>query len=172
MRHTTLVGSPAAWHRHRFSACERADSGVELCGLPDLAAKLAGGFSQLVELEPLHELVRDALSAVPLPTMSNILALPGTSRALAETLLRTWQAGLDLKLYDDRPRVRDLVATEAYLRERVRPGALLLPDLVRAAQHHVSHSRALLGDIHAEGFVHISPVWHPLLISHSLSMLT
>ena len=165
MKHTVLVGTPVAWQRYRFAACEATKSGTELLNLVQVACKLAGGFARLVEHERLQQIIRDALSVLPLSTMSSILALPGTSRAIATTLGRAWETGLDLQASADQPRVRDLVTIENYVRARVGAGVLLLPDLIRAAESRVRHAPRLFGSIRAEGFVHIAPAWRPLLSS-------
>lgn len=137
--------------------------GVEVLSLAAMACKLAGGFSQLVGHQRLHELVLGALQTLDLRTMGSILALPGTPRAIVTTLGRVWESGLDLKAFEDRGRIGDLIGIQEYIHKNLDPAFLLLPDLIQAAMRGAPRASRLLGNLQLEGFIFIAPCWRPLL---------
>jgi hypothetical protein len=63
---------------------------------------LAGGFTRPAQSKDLDPAIRDALDAGDFAELERIRQLPGTTRAVARTLAKIWQA--DLPLLESGPR--------------------------------------------------------------------
>ena len=62
-----------------------------------LAARLAGGLAQPVDDDALREAVTAVLPETALGELDGIKALPGMVGAAADTLRKSWRAGVDLQ---------------------------------------------------------------------------
>ncbi len=100
MRHTVIVsgGHPAATRRLR--AARQGEHGLQVLTIEQAALRLAGGFLRMVDGDTLARLAAEAVtdtSAVELGDLARIAELPGLPAALAATLDKVWQAGIDLE---------------------------------------------------------------------------
>lgn len=95
-RRTIVVEGPLAFGMRRIVAARRGETGVQILTMPQLAARLAGGFTQPARSEDLDPAIRAALEAGGFAELENIRQLPGMIRAVARTLAKIWQADLSL----------------------------------------------------------------------------
>src|SRR5690606_13413512 len=102
----------------------------------------------------LAPLVREALDAGGFADIEPVRTLPGMTRAVLASLERIWSAGFGLAVRArDNARLGDLALIESRVRERLRPGLLIAPDLSDRARGRVALARELAGDIRLEGVV-------------------
>ena len=163
-RRTVIVEGPLAFRMRRIAAARRAESGVQLMTLPQLAARLAGGFIRPARSEDLDPAIRSALEAGGFADLESIRSLPGMTRSVAWTLTRLWNA--DFALADrahESARLQDLVTIEARVRASLPAGVLSPRDLRDAALQRVPHATAVLGSVELDRVVRVAPVWRPLL---------
>jgi hypothetical protein len=164
-RRTIVVQGPLAFGMARLAAARRAGSGVTITTLPQVAARLAGGFVRPARSEDLDPAIRLVLAAGGLPALESIRALPGTTRAVARTLVRVWNSDIDLSEIGGDDRLRNLAAIEVQVRGHLPPGVLTPRDLCAAAGRRLAHAQALLGTVELDGVVDVAPVWRGLLRS-------
>src|SRR3990170_3341042 len=102
--------------------------------MPQLAARLAGGFTQPPRSEDLDPAIRAALEAGGFAELETIRQLPGMIRAVARTLAKIWQADLSLLIGDDRSaRLADIAEIEQRVHANLPRGVLTPRDLRDAA---------------------------------------
>lgn len=163
-RVTVVVEGPLAFRMRRINAARRGETGVQILTLPQLAARLAGGFRQPARAEHLDPAIRAALEAGGFAELQSIRQLPGTIRAVARTLAKIWQADLSLLIGDDRSgRLADIAEIEQRVRANLPRGVLTPRDLRDAALKRLVHAAAVLGSVELDRVVSVAPVWHPLL---------
>lgn len=160
---TVVVDGPLALRMARLKAARAGATGHQIMNLPQLAARLAGGFvrpAQRAELEPA---LAEALAQGGFAELTSLQSLPGTVRALARTFERLWSAGVYLGSVGPAPRVSDLALIERRVRDRLGPGVLTPPDLAAAAIARVRLAADLLGTVAFQHVVWIAPVWRNLI---------
>ncbi|RWM13734.1 MAG: PD-(D/E)XK nuclease family protein [Mesorhizobium sp.] len=163
-RRTVVVEGPLAFRMRRIAAARRGETGVQIFTMPQLAARLAGGFRQPARSEDLDPAIRAALEAGGFAELESIRQLPGMIRAVARTLAKIWQADLSLPIRDDRSaRLVDVAEIEQRVRANLPRGVLTPRDLRDAALERLVHATAVLGSVELDGVVSVAPVWHPLL---------
>ena len=113
-RRTVVVEGPLAFRMRRIAAARRAEAGVQIMTLPQLAARLAGGFTRPARSQDLDPAIRLALEAGGFADLESIRGLPGMMRSVAWTLTRVWNAdfGLANRAHDG-ARLEDLTKIEA-----------------------------------------------------------
>jgi PD-(D/E)XK nuclease superfamily len=164
IRRTVIVEGPLALNMRRITAAREAEAGVQIMSLPQLAARLAGGFTRPARSEDLDPAIQSALDAGGFTELESIRSLPGMTRSVAWTLTRLWDA--DFMLADrvhETARLRDLMSIEARVRARLPTGILSPPDLRNAALQRVSFAPAVLGSVELDRVVRVAPIWRPLL---------
>src|SRR5258708_72900 len=136
-RRSVIVHTIFAGHMSRVDAARRNEAGVQVMTMGQLAARLAGGLLQPVDLDVLTETVRDALADVEMGELEPIKDLPGMPAAVAATFDKAWRAGVDLSEVGH-PRTAALASLEQVVVQRLpasmkRPGDLvaLAPDRAR-----------------------------------------
>lgn len=165
-RRTVIVEGPLAFRMRRMTAARQAEAGVQIVTLPQLAARLVGGFTRPARSEDLDPAVRSALEGGGFAELESIRSLPGMTRSVAWTLTRLWNA--DFALADhahERARLQDLMTIEARVRASLPAGVLSPRDLRDAALQRVTHAPAVLGAVELDRVVGVAPVWRPLLIA-------
>jgi len=161
---TSVVPGALAWRHERTRAARSGASGLRLFTLPQLAARLAGGFLQPVQRATLHDLVADALAAGGFAELGDIATLPGTARAVVRTLGKAWRAAFDLQARATRHRrLADLALIERRVRDALPAGEKAPPDLVALALGRSRHARAILGPVAIIGHSDVAPCWQPLV---------
>jgi hypothetical protein len=166
IRRTVIVEGPLAFRMRRIDAARRGEAGVQILSLPQLAARLAGGFIRPARSQDIDPAIRVALDAGGFAELERVRELPGTTRSVAWTLAKVWQADLAL----DHPakggaRLADLGEIERRVRANLAAGVLTPRDLRDAALKRVAHAPATLGPVEIDRLAAIAPVWRPLLAS-------
>ena len=163
-RRSIVVEGPLALQTARMTAAQRAESGLQIFTFPLLAARLAGGFSRAARSQDLDPAIRAALEAGGFAELEGIRQLPGTTRSIARTLAKVWQADLDLEdLASHNTRLAELAEIERRVRANLPAGVLTPRDLRDAALARAAHAPATLGSIDIDQLSAIAPVWRPLL---------
>lgn len=163
MRQTLVVEGSLAYRTQRAAAASAGAIGREVLTLPQLAARLAGGFVELAGSDVVFPAIGDALSSGGFAELHLVAHLPGTPRAVFDSLTKVWNADLDLReLALGAGRLADLALLETRVREAL-PAAWLLPrDLRDVALSRVAHAPRIFGQVILD-CIDIEPVWRPLL---------
>ncbi|TIV01046.1 MAG: PD-(D/E)XK nuclease family protein, partial [Mesorhizobium sp.] len=96
-RQTVIVSGLLAYRMQRAAAARANAIGLEILMLPQLAARLCGGFVEMAPSEVLFPLIRAALAERGFSKFNDIAGLPGMPRAVMEALRKIWNADQDLK---------------------------------------------------------------------------
>lgn len=168
MRHTLVIEGSLAHRMQRAAAASAGATGREVLTLPQLAARLAGGFMGVATPDVVFPAIGHALSRGGFVDLHLVAQLPGTPRAVLESLTKLWNADLELReLAVGNRRLTDLALIEARVREAL-PAAWLLPrDLRDVAISRVTHAPKIFGQIILESITDIEPVWRPLIVALS-----
>ena len=163
-RQTIVVEGLLAYRMQRAAAARANAIGREILMLPQLAARLDGSFVEAAPPEVLYPLIRAALADGGFAKFAGVTDLPGTPRAVMETLRKVWNADLDLgELRQQDEHLADLHLIENRIRRDL-PVAWLLPaDLRDRAIEKAHRAPRLLGSIVLEGVVDVAPLWRPLV---------
>jgi hypothetical protein len=162
---TVVVEGPLALRMHRLAAARSADVGLQILTLPQLAARLAGGFARPAVRPDLAPAIQAALAEGGLVDLEPLRTLPGMVRALSRTLDRLWLAGVDPAAHLDTPRLADLALIDGRTRARLGPAVLAPPDLRAAAERRIGLANRLLGEVVLDHVHTLPPVWGGLLES-------
>src|SRR5258708_5718962 len=106
----------------RLVAARAGESGLQILTLPQLAARLVGGFVQPAAPEALDPAIQSAIAARGFKELERVCELPGITRAIARTLQKVWNADIDLASLSGRnaaPRLVDLVTIEERVRSKI-----------------------------------------------------
>lgn len=161
-RATRVVSGPLALKMQRLAAARATAVGLEIVSLPQLAARLAGGFTRPANAEDLQPAIRDVLDRGGFTDLQDLTRLPGIVRAVQQTLVSLWRADAPLKGAVG-PRLADLARIDVGVRENLPAGVLAPPDLRDAALARMGHAPRLFGPIELHGLIDVDPVWRPLI---------
>ncbi|HEX7947925.1 MAG TPA: hypothetical protein VF495_24880, partial [Phenylobacterium sp.] len=160
---TIVVDGPLALKMRRLEAADANELGVQILTLPQLAARLAGGFLRAASTEDLERATRSALQAGEILELAPLRDLPGMARATVRSLERLWRAGYALDGAREPARLADLAQIADRVRESLPGDVLALPDLVAKAVTRASLAPRVLGEVRLEAIHHTPPIWRPLL---------
>ncbi|RWH52859.1 MAG: PD-(D/E)XK nuclease family protein [Mesorhizobium sp.] len=160
---TVVVDGPLALRMARLKAARAGAVGLQIMTLPQLAARLVGGFVRPAHRKELEPALAEALAEGGFAELTPLQGLPGTVRALVQTFERLWSAGVDLASAGPAPRLSDLALIERRVRTRLGPGVLTSPDLAAAALARARLAADLLGPVDFEHIVWVAPVWRSLV---------
>ncbi|MBI5113385.1 MAG: PD-(D/E)XK nuclease family protein [Rhodovulum sp.] len=161
---TVIIQGRLAFAARRAAAAHAGDNGLQIRTVPQLAARLAGGFLHQVTGEELEFAVARALDAGGFEDIETVRHLPGMTRAVARTLRAAWNA--DFRLADARDgqaRMRDLALLEDRVRDFLPAGARLPAALRDEARARMQWASTLLGPLSISGVHFIEPVWRSLI---------
>src|SRR3954471_13596022 len=96
-RRTIIVQGPLAFRMRRLEAAHHAEAGLQIMTLPQLAARLAGGFVRPATPQELAPAIQTAIEHGEFNELGKMVLLPGLRRALLATLGKIWDADLDLQ---------------------------------------------------------------------------
>lgn len=161
-RATRVVSGPLALKMQRLAAARAAAAGLEITSLPQLAGRLAGGFTRPANAEDLQAAVREVLDRGGFADLQDLTGLPGIVRAVQQTLNSVWRADALLDSTAG-PRLADLARIDAGVRQCLPAGVLAPPDLRDAALAQIGHASRLFGPIELHGLLDVDPVWRPLV---------
>ena len=162
---TAVVGGPLALQMRRYAAAQVADCGLQILGLPQLAARLVGGFAHPASSEQLEIAVREALDEGGFMELELVRPLPGMTRAVLRTLKKVWDADLDLvaAARAGSPRIADVALLEARVKARLPSGAMTPRDLRTEALRRIQHAPRIVGALRLDQILFVAPVWRPML---------
>jgi hypothetical protein len=160
---TKIVEGPLARRMAGLNAARRGQTGLQVLTLPQVAARLAGGFIRPAQSEDLEPALRRALADGQFRELTPLAELPGMVRALVATLGRLWTAGHALSSDSGEPRLADLALIDGRVRETLGPTVLTPPDLAVAALARIQLAEALIGPVEIAPTGWIAPVWRSLV---------
>jgi hypothetical protein len=148
----------------RVQAAMAGAIGREILTLPLLAGRLAGGFTTPAGTDVLYPAIQAALAEGGFQDIAGVSGLPGTPRAVLQSLDSVWRADVDLlPRATEAARFHDLALIEARIRDRI-PATHMLPrDLRAAAVERADRASRLLGPVTLIGIADVDPVWRPLV---------
>jgi hypothetical protein len=165
-RKTIVVPNRLAWHEERFRAAEQNAFGLQILTPAQVAGRLAGGFLEAVSRDTCHLLVRDALANLKFAELEQLREMPGAVKAICATLMKVWDADLDLQALAGRcPRINDLAKIEIDVRNHLPCGMMLQRELVSAAVANFRNAGSVLGSMVIRGFVFVAPCWQRLFLA-------
>lgn len=162
---TSVIGGYLAFQMRRAAAARANECGLQIATLPQVAARLAGGFTAPLATETLDLAVQRALAEGGFLELEAVRHLPGMNRAVSRTLRKVWEADVDLpsKARSGHARLADLALIEERIRRSL-PIATLTPhDLRSAALKRIHYAKRLTGPVTIEGLSWIAPIWRSLV---------
>jgi hypothetical protein len=148
----------------RLAAARGGRQGLQVMSFEQAAARLAGGFTRVIDNESLRAAIQAVLPVTPMGELESIKVLPGMIDAAADTLRKAWLAGLDLIVgAAHNPRLDAMARLEAAVLRQLGAGMMRPADIVVAATARVAHTPAVFGSIEIVGLTELSPCWRPLL---------
>jgi hypothetical protein len=168
---TAIIERPLAYQMRRLAAARASESGLQILTLPQMASRLAGGFTYPVTAEQTEPGIQAALDEGGFAELEHVRQLPGMTRAVARALRKAWDADIDLAEIEGK-RVHDLALIEQRMKARLPSAAMTRRDLRNAALARVDHAAALLGPVRIERLSYVAPVWRPLVnaLSHVVAV--
>lgn len=163
-RRTLITFGRLAMRELRLKAAREGAHGLQIMTIEHFAARLAGGFLLSIDQDRLRAAIRTTLPSTHLGELEGIKALPGFSRAAADTLAKAWRSNIDLQARSgEHPRIAAIANLEQAVVEAL-PANLLRPfELADTALRRIEHARAIFGDVEVHGLTELSPCWRDLL---------
>jgi hypothetical protein len=93
---TAIIERPLAYQMRRLAAARTSESGLQILTLPQMASRLAGGFTYPVTAEQMEPGIQAALDEGGFAELDHVRQLPGMTRAVAWALRKAWDADVDL----------------------------------------------------------------------------
>lgn len=164
-RQTYIAHGRLASGEIRLEAARNRRHGVQVMAFEQLAARLAGGFTQPIDAETLRDAIQQVLPDLGLGELDAIKRLPGMVGAAADTLHKVWRTGIDLSARaSDHPRLAAIATLERAVLERL-PSSMRRPvDLASQAMARLHYAPALFGEVQIIGISELSPCWRELLV--------
>ncbi len=164
-RQTYIAHGRLASREIRLDAARNQRHGIQVMSFEQMAARLAGGFTQPIDAEALRDAIQRCLPETNLGELDAIKLLPGLVGAAADTLHKVWHTGLDLSAKGaGQPRLAAMAALEDAVLARL-PASMQRPvDLADKAMARISHAPVLFGEIELVGISELSPCWRNLLL--------
>ena len=163
-RSTLIVHGRFAMRERRLAAAREGRHGFQVMSFEQAAVRLAGGFARPIDDESLRATIQKVLPAMPMGELESIKSLPGMIHAAADTLHKTWRAGINLTARaPDHPRLDAIARLEAAVLAQLPLGMMRPVDIVTAAAQRIAHAPAVLGPMEIAGLTELSPCWRPLL---------
>ena len=158
-RRTTVAHGRLGMRELRLDAGRERRHGLKVMTFEQLAARLAGGLARPVDDDALREAVKAVLPETVLGELDGIKALPGMVSAAADTLRKSWRAGINLQARaGEHPRLNSVAILEAAVAQALPPSMMRPADLVAAGRVRLDHAATLFGPIEIVGITELSPV--------------
>lgn len=165
IKSTAIRNGRLAMASERFFAASQEVEGLQVMAIEHVAARLAGGLLEMVNIVSLREFVADVLPHVDMGELKGIQTLPGMAKAAASSLMRFWMSGIDPDTVRHLPRMQAILALEEAVLERM-PAYMKRPvDLRDLAIKRAHLSARIFGQITIKGMTDFHPVWQPLLLA-------
>lgn len=162
-RRTLIVEGPLAFKMRRAEAARAGAFDLEIMMLPQMAARLAGGFVRPALTQDVDDALGAVLGSTPLGDLEPLASLPGLLRAMRATLSRIWRADPDVLAANVGERLQTLADVDRRVRAALPVNVMAPPDLAAAALERIGHAEAVLGEVELSGLSEIAPVWRRLL---------
>ena len=163
-RRTIISFGRLAVHELRLKAAREGSQGLQIMTIEQFAARLAGGFSQAVQMDSLRAAVQSAIPKADLDELERIKHLPGFVKAAVDTISKVWLAGIDLQARrHEHARIASLASLEQAVLQELPASQLRPTDLAEHALARQDHIPAIFGKIDIQGLTELSPCWRPLL---------
>lgn len=163
LKTTVIVNGRMALRTSRLQAARDGSMALMVSTVEQAAARLAGGFLQIVDHVTLRDLVAQILPDTEVGELEPIKSLPGMPSAFASTLMKFWLSDIRDDEFVDSPRIRAIRKLEAAVME-VMPSHLMRPaDLVSLACSRAAHAPMIFGEVRFRGMTDLHPVWRPFL---------
>lgn len=163
-RRTLVIEGTLSFKMRRAEAARTGALDLEIMTLPQLAARLAGGFVRPASNQDIDQALSVVLGEAALGELRALAGLPGIVRAARATLNRLWRAAASALTAETNERIAALADVDRRVRATFAPGVLAPPDLSKAALARASHARTVLGHVELDGLSDVAPVWRELLI--------
>jgi RecB family exonuclease len=147
----------------RAEAAKASAVDHEFMSLPQLAARMAGGFTRPASNPDIDDALNIVLGEAVLGDLVSIAHLPGIVRAMRVTLQRMWRAPTGAINPNTNARLMAMADVERRVREALPEGVLAPPDLAAAALGRAVHARTVFGEIELSGLTDIALVWRAML---------
>ena len=165
IKSTAIRNGRLAMASERFFAAAREIEGLQVMAIEHVAARLAGGMLEMVDIVSLREFVAEVLPNVDMGELKDIQALPGTAKAAATSLMKFWMSGIDPETVKHHPRMQAILALEEAVLERM-PANMKRPvDLRDLAVKRAHLSARIFGQITIKGMTNLHPVWQSLILT-------
>jgi hypothetical protein len=163
LKTTVIVNGRMALRTSRLQAARDSSMALMVSTVEQAAARLAGGFLQIVDHVTLRELVSQVLPDTDVGELEPIKSLPGMPSAFASTLMKFWLSDIRDDEFGVSPRIAAIRKLEAAVME-VLPSHLMRPaDLVALACSRAAHAPMIFGEVRFRGMTDLHPVWRPFL---------
>lgn len=166
---TVIVNGRMALRTERLKAARAGAMGTQVMTIEHAAARLAGGFLQIIDLATLRGLVNEVIRDTDLGELNPMRGRPGMPNACASTLMKYWLSGIAPEDYAGNSRIEAILALEKAVIS-VMPRHLMRPaDLVALAVRRVEHAPMALGQAVFRNMTDLHPVWRALfeaLVGH------
>jgi hypothetical protein len=163
-RRTIIAFGRLAMREIRLEAARERQHGLQVMTFEQMAARLAGGLSQPIDIEALRVAIQVSLLKTYLGELDRIKSLPGMVDAAVDSLHKAWRAGIDLRSRAlDHPRLESMASLEEAVLAALPPAMMRPADLVALAQQRLDYAPVLFGSIDIVGITELSPCWRPLL---------
>lgn len=162
LKTTVIVNGRMALRTGRLNAARSGAMGTQVMTVEHAAARLAGGFLQIIDLATLRGLVNEIILDTDLGELNPMRARPGMPNACASTLMKYWLSGIAPEDYAGNGRIDAILALEAAVM-KVMPRHLMRPaDLVALAVSRIAHAPMIFGDVVFKAMTDLHPVWRSL----------
>lgn len=165
IKSTTIRNGRLAMATERFFAASQEVEGLQVMAIEHVAARLAGGLLEMVDIVSLREFVAQVLPDVDMGELRDIQKLPGMAKAAASSLMKFWMSGINPETVRHLPRIQAIMALENAVLERM-PANMKRPAELRDLAIKRAHlSSRILGQVTIRGMTNLHPVWQPLILA-------
>ncbi len=165
LKKTYVVNGALAINSERFFIGTMRANGATAMAIEHVAARLAGGLLQMIDMVTLREIVSAVLPEVDMGELQAISSMPNMAQAASRSLMKFWMSGVDPISVAHLPRMQALFALEEAVLERM-PANLKRPtDLRDMAVARAQFTSMIFGRVEIKNMTDLHPVWQPLVIA-------
>jgi hypothetical protein len=169
LKKTFVVNGALAINSERFFIGTTRANGATAMAIEHVAARLAGGLLQMIDMVTLREIVSTVLPDVDMQELQAISDMPNMAQAATRSLMKFWMSGVDPASVTHLPRMQAIFALEAAVLERM-PANLKRPtDLRDMAIKRAKFTSMIFGRVEIKNMTNLHPVWQPLVEAMALN---
>lgn len=163
LKSTIIVNGRLALNSERYASAIKNLDAVQVMSVEHVAARLAGGMLQMIDMLTLRQVVSEVLPDLDLGELNEISDLPGFAKAASASLMKFWMSDINPQDYAANPRMKSIFALEAAVLDRM-PNHFKRPvDLRNLAVSRAHLAGRIFGRITIRGMTDLHPVWRPLV---------